>query len=204
MNTLAQHQRTEGQGYTGGKKQVKKSKKTNKSKKIVKEVPKQNPQEVLNKLKEMISPSALFWQLLMIGLSAYIFYEIHYKFIMNQELNKCECATNDWMYEYLKTYVKVTLLSYGVIAIASLSLAVSLYMDLMPSLALLSFVYFPAWVIFTLYLAISSVILIIYLVNLYQEDCECSNTLRKYILIGLITSNLLSIIFNMFTMKTIN
>ena len=88
-NEIQPSSKTPYELYSGGKKLVKK--------KLVKKNKKSNL--VLQKsekvLKEIFPLSKIFLHLLVLGLSGYFYYEIYYKFIMNQEENKCNiCLDN--------------------------------------------------------------------------------------------------------------
>jgi hypothetical protein len=194
-NKIQPSSKTPYELYSGGKKLVKK--------KLVKKNKKSNL--VLQKsekvLKEIFPLSKIFLHLLVLGLSGYFYYEIYYKFIMNQEENKCECAIDDWKYEHLKTYVKVNLLLYLIMIILFILVGLLTYFNFIKTLEytllILSSILFIPLLLLILYLSISTIILILYLIELYREDCECSNTTRKTIIIALIIINILYSLFNL-------
>jgi len=172
--------------YSGGKKSIKKLVKKNKKS---------------NFYKKSDFLSIIFLYLVVLCLLGYFYYEIYYKFIMNQEENKCECAINDWKYEYLKTYVQVNLLLYLIMIIIVILVGLLTYFNfiktLLYTLLQVSSILVIPLKLLRLYLFISTIILILYLIELYREDCECSNTTRKTIIITLIIINILYSLFNL-------
>lgn len=154
--------------------------------------------EAQKTINEFIIPSAIFLKLLVFSIAAAIFYFIHYKFIMNQEVNECECAINNWMHEHLKTYVKVQLYTYAFFAFYVLLLVILLKFHMFKTLLVVIIPSSLAFFALGIYLLISNIILIMYLYKLYKEDCDCSNTWRKYVIITLIAVNLLTLLVSLF------
>ena len=150
------------------------------------------------KIDKIITPSLIFTKLPAFCIGAAIFYYIHYTFIMNQEVNECECATNNWMHTHLKTYVKVQLYIYAFLTLFFLLLVFLIKFHMFKTLL---FVIIPSSLTLfalSIYTLISNIILIMYLYKLYEEDCDCSNTWRKYVIITLNVVNLLILLVSLF------